>query len=369
MSNTWFRFYSEALNDPKVQSLDGDTFKVWVNLLCVTSQCDGHINFDDVSFYLRMSDKDALSYCVKLCDLGLLLPHDNGWSPNGWEKRQYKTDTSAERTKRYRERKINKQCDDVVTSHVTAPDTDTEQNISSEDKSSSDNARPPKKSTRSSAAFDLFWEAWPLKENKQTAMKAFLKVEKEIPHDSIARTVELYAEHCRVTDRPFCHAATWLNQRRWENDYAKLIAEAGRSAAGSAVAHRKAQGGAEIFSARDTRDPATRARDEGERIIAERRARWAAEDAAKARQAGAGAADVPAVPDVCQPADLRGQGADDGIQGSNVSGGAGGLFARGNPGGVHPVREVVAEPADAFGHRADYRPVLCPAVQGHLHPD
>jgi hypothetical protein len=122
MSNQWFRFYSEVLNDPKVQSLDGDTFKVWVNLLCVTSQCDGHINFDDISFHLRMGDAEALAYCVKLADKGLLIPTEQGYTPKGWDNRQYKTDTSAERTRKYREKKKLENCDVTVTSPVTAPE-------------------------------------------------------------------------------------------------------------------------------------------------------------------------------------------------------------------------------------------------------
>jgi hypothetical protein len=126
MSSPWFRFYDEVLNDPKVQSLDGDTFKVWVNLLCVTSRCDGHIFFDDISFHLRMGDKEALAYCVKLADKDLLIPTEHGYIPNAWDKRQYKTDTSAERTKAYRERKKIAKRDGGVTSHVTPPDTDTE---------------------------------------------------------------------------------------------------------------------------------------------------------------------------------------------------------------------------------------------------
>lgn len=122
----WFRFYGDALNDPKVQSLDGDTFKVWVNLLCVTSQCNGHIIFDDISFHLRMSDNEALAYCVKLANKGLLIPTEQGYKPNGWEKFQYKSNTSAERTRAYRERKAKARCDVTKTSHVTPPDTDTE---------------------------------------------------------------------------------------------------------------------------------------------------------------------------------------------------------------------------------------------------
>lgn len=128
MKNQWFRLYSELLNDPKAQSLDGDTFKVWINLLCVTSQCDGEIIFDDISFYLRMSDADALHYCKILADKGLLDVTKNGYRPHGWEDRQYKSDGSAERTKKYRERKKQENCDVTKTVTVTPPDTEQIQN-------------------------------------------------------------------------------------------------------------------------------------------------------------------------------------------------------------------------------------------------
>jgi len=55
----WFRFYADALNDPKVQSMDGDSFKAWVNLLCVTLQCNGEVVTGDVAFYLRVTEPQA----------------------------------------------------------------------------------------------------------------------------------------------------------------------------------------------------------------------------------------------------------------------------------------------------------------------
>jgi hypothetical protein len=36
----WFRFYNEALDDPKIQKLDGETFKAWINLLCICARND-----------------------------------------------------------------------------------------------------------------------------------------------------------------------------------------------------------------------------------------------------------------------------------------------------------------------------------------
>lgn len=75
----------------------------------------------------------------------------------------------------------------------------------------------------------LFWQHYPLKENKQAAFIAFQKIQEEIDDDTIAGTVKLYAEHARISGRDYCHATTWLNQRRWENDYSALIADARRS--------------------------------------------------------------------------------------------------------------------------------------------
>ena len=56
----WFRYYDEALDDPKVQRLSGDLFKVWVNLLSLASKNDGKLpSADDISFRLRISVQDA----------------------------------------------------------------------------------------------------------------------------------------------------------------------------------------------------------------------------------------------------------------------------------------------------------------------
>jgi hypothetical protein len=43
MSARWFRFYDDALNDPKVQKLSGDLFKAWVNILCLASKHGGEL--------------------------------------------------------------------------------------------------------------------------------------------------------------------------------------------------------------------------------------------------------------------------------------------------------------------------------------
>lgn len=128
MTLPWFRFYHETLDDPKVQKLDPVMFKHWVNILCIACRNDGKLpSNDDLAFALRVDDIALESVLDRLLIGGLIEIRKGGENgsyiaPNGWDKRQYKSDTSNERVKRYRSAKRN------VT--VTPPDTDTDTDIS-----------------------------------------------------------------------------------------------------------------------------------------------------------------------------------------------------------------------------------------------
>ena len=124
----WFRFYNEALDDPKVQRLDGDTFKTWVNLLCLCARHDGlPKSIQDISFALRLDVHGCSTVLSRLADAGLLDRLHGGvdgmhYAIHAWDKRQYKSDTSTERVKRFRERSSNA----TETVNETPPETDTE---------------------------------------------------------------------------------------------------------------------------------------------------------------------------------------------------------------------------------------------------
>lgn len=102
----WFRYYDEALDDPKVQKLSGDMFKAWVSLLCLASRGGGKIKCEDVAFGLRVKPAQAAKIMVDLGQSGLIDAHDGFYAPHNWGKRQYKSDvtdpTNAARQKRYR---------------------------------------------------------------------------------------------------------------------------------------------------------------------------------------------------------------------------------------------------------------------------
>jgi hypothetical protein len=126
----WFRLYNDILEDPKVQKLSPELFKFWINILCVASKNEGKLPpIKDIAFALRMSESETEAAFHSIKKAHLIDEKSNQYgitlAPHNWNKRQYKSDTSTERVKRFRNGKRN--------SRVTPPDTDsetdTEQNI------------------------------------------------------------------------------------------------------------------------------------------------------------------------------------------------------------------------------------------------
>lgn len=101
---SWFRFYTDVLNDPKVQRLPAETFRTWVNLLCLAKEHDGVLpDLPDVAFALRIGEEQAAGFLAELTERGLLDREElNTLIPHNWAGRQYPSDNSTERTRRYR---------------------------------------------------------------------------------------------------------------------------------------------------------------------------------------------------------------------------------------------------------------------------
>ncbi len=132
--NTWFRFYHEALDDPKVQKLPPHLFKAWVNILCIASSNGGVLpGIDDIAFRLRSSVHDAQTQIDELIGLGLIdICRDKKLEPHNWMKRQFVSDRSTERVRKFRKNHTKQTCNDDETFHETPPeqnraDSDSEQ--------------------------------------------------------------------------------------------------------------------------------------------------------------------------------------------------------------------------------------------------
>jgi hypothetical protein len=119
----WFRVYDDLVDDPKVQRLDPSLFKALINLWCLTSANDGVLPpIDEIAFKLRIKAEKARRVLTDLRAVGLVDDDEKGARPHNWDRRQFISDGSTPRVKRFRERHRN------VSPAVseTAPETETE---------------------------------------------------------------------------------------------------------------------------------------------------------------------------------------------------------------------------------------------------
>jgi hypothetical protein len=115
----WFRSYSDTHRNPKVAGLSDADFRLWHQLLCIASENDGLIPPLEALKRLLKRRLDHLKAAVdRLVKDGLIDACEVGFEPHNWLERQYKSDCSTERVKRFRNASGNVS--------ETAPETETE---------------------------------------------------------------------------------------------------------------------------------------------------------------------------------------------------------------------------------------------------
>jgi len=108
MSNPWFRMYSEFANDPIVQSLAFEDQRHYIIILCL--KCQGVLDrkllpASRERIILRglgLDEASAREVKRRLIEVEFIT---EDWQPVAWDKRQFKSDNSAERSRKSR---INK---------------------------------------------------------------------------------------------------------------------------------------------------------------------------------------------------------------------------------------------------------------------
>lgn len=133
----WLRLYDDTINDPKVLKLPEAMRWHWIAMLCVASKNDGVLPvLDDVAIQLRVTPAKATEIITVLVKAGLLDKTETGFAPHNWSGRQYKSDVSTDRVKRFRNGKRNVS--------ETPPETETETDTNSEAKASGTPAPNPR---------------------------------------------------------------------------------------------------------------------------------------------------------------------------------------------------------------------------------
>ena len=196
---TWVKLDDGFPNNPKIVGLSDHSFRLYVSALCYSGKylTDGFIPQAVVA---QMGDPG------ELLDNGLWEESLGGVYVNNYTEYQTpkaeverKREANRTRVMRYRE-KSNGESNAVGNALVTHPDnriqsTDNINNYTNE--------------------FEQFWEIYPWRVGKGSAMKAWAKAIKKATPEIIYEGAERYAKDPNRDPAFTAHPSTWLNGDRW----------------------------------------------------------------------------------------------------------------------------------------------------------
>ena len=143
MANQWFRMYAEFAHDPKVQMLSESMQRRYIMLMCM--RCSNELvtlQDEEVAFHLRISNDEWVNTKRLFIEKGFI---DGALNLINWDKRQFKSDSSAERVAKHRAKSKAAKIEPVTlqVTEANALDTDTDTDTDKEAKASSSTAPLP----------------------------------------------------------------------------------------------------------------------------------------------------------------------------------------------------------------------------------
>ena len=261
----WFKLHAEVRNDAKLRALNGEQYRVWLNLLCYSSEmnergCIDSVDRDLLAIECAAGDVDLLNETVekliKLRIVKVTIATQSICFVN-FSKRQYENPSSTParvqgRVNKFREKSVTAtvetpivesitpsngvvtNCNGFVTGkNASETDTDTETDTDSDTEKESIAETPlPQKATSPRAdtgkalqliAFAEFYASYPVKKAKQDAERAWLKIS---PSETLRTlimaglaTAKSSQEWSDDGGKYIPHPATFLNHCRWEDTY------------------------------------------------------------------------------------------------------------------------------------------------------
>lgn len=215
----WFRFYVEALTDPKLRRLTPDQRWVWVAVLGAARQsCDpGRLMLTtdipmeiiDLAELAGVAQRKASDAIVAMTRLGLVVMEDGAMTVPAWNARQYESDDSTPRSQKHRNGVDATTMQRPIAVDATPPETETE----------TDNNfvrdQPP-----TDEGFEEFWEAYPRKEGRKIAHTRW----KNLTKSDRAAALEALPTHVRSwrnegrQQKYIKQPGAWINGRHWEDE-------------------------------------------------------------------------------------------------------------------------------------------------------
>lgn len=111
----WFRFYNEVRVDRKLDTLTGEQYRTWVNLMCYAAEQETRgtippMNTEKLAIECAKGDEELLTSTLNRLISPLEIIErleDDSLHFINWEKRQPNSDSSTERSRKSRQRSCN----------------------------------------------------------------------------------------------------------------------------------------------------------------------------------------------------------------------------------------------------------------------
>lgn len=133
----WFRSYADTHRNPKIARLSDKDFRLWHQMLCIAAENDGLIPpVADLKNLLRMRLDHCSEALRRFQSGGLLDAEGDSYAPHNWNERQFKSDTSTDRVRKFRQQRN-------VSGNVSVTPPDTEAESETEKKKGSGGDKSP----------------------------------------------------------------------------------------------------------------------------------------------------------------------------------------------------------------------------------
>jgi predicted phage replisome organizer len=160
MASVWFRCYTEIKRDRKLRRLPIAHRWIWVVLMAIAKESpsegrlllseDLPITVDDIADEAAVDVEEVEQAIERFKEQNMIHEEDGVYVLTNWDDRQFVSDTSTERVRKYRQRKKETLLKRSGNDEVTPPDTETETDTETEkdirlcpNSASSDDDCPP----------------------------------------------------------------------------------------------------------------------------------------------------------------------------------------------------------------------------------
>lgn len=226
---------------------------VYITLLCLIYEANGPIARDDVRLSRRCGSPkasfkkvlDALIDQEKFIEIDGMLMNERARKAliDRTNRTQNSTHAANQRWSAQEQKSEENQCQEDAAAMPPQCAADASQSQSQNPEPDKNivtsnevtRASPGKSSSGYSDEFETFWRHYPEKAGKKPASKAFTKARKSISLEGMLQALERYIEVCHAKRRPYCHAATWLNQERWNDEETPLDRRPGQNMRGATI--------------------------------------------------------------------------------------------------------------------------------------